>query len=69
MNTKKVIINGNNIELENVFNVSDLIAERSITGTMFVVEINLKIVNKEDYHTTLIEDGDSIEIVGFFGGG
>jgi len=33
------------------------------------IEKNLKIINKEDYEKTLIENGDEIEIVGFAGGG
>ncbi len=64
-----VIINGKNIELKNSSTIAEMIIERQITGTMFVVEKNLKIVNKEDYAKTPIQENDKIEIVGFFGGG
>lgn len=65
----KVKINGNDIELENSSTVEEMITERQVTGTMFVVEKNLEIVSKENYAATKVEDGDSFEIVGFFGGG
>lgn len=64
-----IIINGKNIELENSSNVAQMLQERDVTGTMFVVEKNLTIVPKENYSETLIAENDSFEIVGFFGGG
>lgn len=64
-----LIINGKNIELTSSSTIAEMVAERQVTGTMFVVEKNLEIVNKEDYAKTPIAEGDKIEIVGFFGGG
>ena len=64
-----VIINGKNITLENSSTIAEMIAERRVSGTMFVVEKNRKIVQKEDYAKTPIQENDSFEIVGFFGGG
>lgn len=64
-----VVINGKSIELENTSTVADLVKERQITGTMFVIEKNLEIVPKELYSETQIKENDKIEIVGFFGGG
>lgn len=68
MSKIKVRINGKDIELENSSTVAEMLQERNVTGTMFVVEKNLEIVPKDKYHTT-IEENDSFEIVGFFGGG
>lgn len=65
----KVIINGKEIELEGVLTVEQMLSARKVTGTMFVVEKNLQIVPKEEYSQTKVENGDSFEIVGFFGGG
>lgn len=65
----QVKINGKDIELENASNVEEMLIERSVTGTMFVVEKNLEIVPKENYSTAHVKEGDSFEIVGFFGGG
>lgn len=64
-----VIINGNDIELETSSNVAQMLQERNVTGSMFVVEKNLEIVPKEKYAETEVKSGDSFEIVGFFGGG
>lgn len=65
----KVKINGKDIELGTSSTVEEMLNERQVTGAMFVVEKNLKVVQKENYATTTVEDGDSFEIVGFFGGG
>ena len=37
--------------------------------TRIVVELNLAIVPKADYDKTILNDGDSLEIVHFVGGG
>lgn len=65
----KVIINGNEIELIASDTVEKMLAERQVTGTMFVVEKNREIVQKDDYFNTPVREGDVFEIVGFFGGG
>lgn len=64
----KVTINGNEQELEDSATVQDLLDIRQVTGTMFVVERNLEIVPKDKYDTR-VQDNDSFEVVGFFGGG
>ena len=68
MSKIKVKINGKDIELQNSSTVTEMLEERNVTGTMFVVEKNLQIVQKDCYDTK-IEENDSFEIVGFFGGG
>ena len=68
MSKINVIINGKEVELENVSTVQGMLEARSVTGTMFVVEKNLVIVPKDQYGTK-VENNDSFEIVGFFGGG
>jgi len=64
-----VKINGNDIELFSSATIADMLVEREVTGKMFVVEQNLKIIQKEEYSTIAIKENDIIEIVGFFGGG
>lgn len=65
----KVLINGQNIELKDSQTVADMSSERKITGSMFVIELNKNVVQKENYTQTFLKEGDAIEIVGFFGGG
>lgn len=69
MNKINVKINGNDIELKESSTVAQMLQERNVTGTMFVVEKNLEIVPKEKYSETRVKSNDSFEIVGFFGGG
>lgn len=69
MSKINVKINGNDIELKTSSTVEQMLQERNVTGTMFVVEKNLEIVSKEKYAETEVKSGDSFEIVGFFGGG
>lgn len=69
MNKINVKINGKNIELKESLTIAQMLQERNVTGTMFVVEKNLEIVPKEKYFETEIKSGDNFEIVGFFGGG
>lgn len=64
----KVKINGEETELQEGLNLNDLAKMRDLKG-FFAIEKNLKIINKEDYAATEINEGDEIEIVGFAGGG
>jgi thiamine biosynthesis protein ThiS len=68
MSKINIKINGKDIELENVSTIQEMLIARNVTGEMFVVEKNLAIIPKDKYDTK-IENGDVIEIVGFFGGG
>lgn len=65
----KITVNGKEVELKNSRTVADFIIERNIAGKMFVIEKNLEIIQKENYSTAEIKEGDIIEIVGFVGGG
>lgn len=69
MSTIKIEVNGKEVEIQENSTMQDFIRERQVTGTMFVIEKNLKIVQKDEYSTEKISDGDKIELVGFFGGG
>lgn len=69
MSTIKIIANGNDVEIQENSTIQDFIIERNVAGAMFVIEKNKQIVQKGDYKTEKIHDGDKIEIVGFFGGG
>jgi sulfur carrier protein len=69
MSLIKIEVNGKEIEIQENSTVQDFIIERNVTGTMFVIEKNLEIVQKDEYATEKISEGDKIELVGFFGGG
>jgi thiamine biosynthesis protein ThiS len=65
----KITVNGREVELSNSATIADFVVERAVTGTMYVIEKNKKIVNKEDYASEPINEGDALELVGFVGGG
>lgn len=69
MDKINVKINGKDIELRNSSTVAEMLQERKVTGTMWVVEKNLEIIPKEKYSETKVEENDVFEIVGIFGGG
>lgn len=62
-------INGEQIEFEKQISISDLVKIKNLEGKMFVIERNLNIVQKQDYNTTFLSDGDSIEIASLCAGG
>lgn len=67
----KINLNGKIQEFETQegkLSVQKLVEIRNLKG-FFAIELNLKIINKEDYNSTFINDGDSVEIVSFAGGG
>jgi len=64
----KISVNGKEQEVSDEYTINDILKELKIKGSMFVVEKNLEIVPKDEY-TTIVQDGNSFEVVGLFGGG
>lgn len=69
MSSIKITLNGEEKEIFSGSSVKNLVETIEIKSKMFVIERNLAIVNKEDYENCIIQDGDILEVVGFFGGG
>jgi thiamine biosynthesis protein ThiS len=65
----KLIINGNETESGNNLTVSRLLEDLEIEPAGVAVEVNLNIIKKCDYEKHALEDGDTVEIVNFVGGG
>lgn len=49
--------------------IQEYLEENGYVSGRFVVEYNMKIIPKEDYQKTVLQDGDVVEIVSFMGGG
>lgn len=64
----KLMVNGETKEFSPV-SVTGLLAELGIDPLRVAVELNRSILPKAEYETTSLNDGDSIEIVHFVGGG
>jgi len=64
-----ITLNGDRFELAGPVTVSGLLAELQIDPRRVAVEHNLVVVRRAAYDTTMVLDGDQIEIVNFVGGG
>ena len=65
----QLTVNGEKRDLADSSTVADLLAALQITATRVAVEVNLEIVPKARYTEQTLQDGDTIEIVHFVGGG
>ncbi len=63
-----VKINGSEVNAEGV-TVMDYISGNNYNLSRVAVEINGNILPKSQYENTVFADGDTVEIVGFVGGG
>ena len=62
-------VNGKPHEVEGPVTISALLAELGIDPRRVAVEHNVTVVKRDRYASTLINEGDEIEIVNFVGGG
>jgi len=67
--TVRLTVNGEDRVFEAVNNVARLVATIGLDPRKVAVERNLAIVPRSAYGSTLLVDGDRIEIVHFIGGG
>jgi sulfur carrier protein len=65
----KVKINGEDREIEEGLSLAGLLEELQIRPGRVVVELNRDIVSREQHGSTLLKEGDALEIVHFVGGG
>jgi len=64
-----LVINGESRVVPPVGNVSQLLAHLSIGEERVAVEVNGRIVRRNDWENTPLADRDKVEIVQFVGGG
>ncbi len=62
-------VNGKIKEYENSITIESLILQEGYKKDIVVVEVNEKIIKKNEYGTYMLEDGDKVEILKFVGGG
>jgi thiamine biosynthesis protein ThiS len=62
-------VNGKDLKLTLPMTVEDLILSTGRRQDRVAVEINGKIVARTEYARTILNNDDSVEIVGFVGGG
>ncbi len=64
----KIFLNGEKREVSDGITVTGLLELLSIQHQRVAVELNESIVKKDRYQETVIQDGDSLEVVAFMGG-
>lgn len=62
-------LNGDPHQLQGPLSVSHLLEQLDIDARRVAVELNLAVVKKAAYESSVIKDGDEVEIVNFVGGG
>ncbi len=65
----KITLNGKPTEIKPGMTVSDLLAKWKMKPELVTVEINEEILQKLEYDTTEIKNGDQVEFVFYMGGG
>ena len=64
-----VIVNGDDKALEAGTTVADLVHLLELEGKRIAVELNMEIVPRSEHPTTILSQGDNLEIVHAIGGG
>ncbi|EHO86373.1 thiamine biosynthesis protein ThiS [Eubacterium infirmum F0142] len=62
-------LNGEKIEFREGITVSELVAEMGFSEAMVAVELNLDILPRDSFSSTVLKENDCIEVVRFVGGG
>lgn len=65
----RVYVNGDLRELSAPISLAELVSQLELPVQRIAVELNLTVVRRNDWSTTVLQDGDRIEIVHFVGGG
>ena len=64
-----VLVNGQQRAVTEGTTIAKLLDELKIVPARVVVEVNLTILKRVEHPTTILQEGDQVEIVQFVGGG
>lgn len=62
-------LNGEPYEIAAPLTISDLLAALDIDPRRVAVEHNLNVIKRDRYDSTIVDNGDEVEIVNLVGGG
>lgn len=62
-------VSGEKFDFREGMTVSNLIAEMGFSEAMVAVELNLDILPRDSFSSTVLKENDCIEVVRFVGGG
>ena len=64
----RVKINGKAEDIQEK-TIIDILKTKNVEPRMVAVEVNSELIERENYETTFLKDGDEIEFLYFMGGG
>lgn len=66
----KLVVNGSDVDVSDGINVSQLLVERKVKmPDMVSVELNETVLQRAEFETTPLREGDRVELLYFMGGG
>lgn len=66
----KFILNNNPEDIDqNIISISELLSLKNFIFKMLVIKINDKVIKKQEYETTYVEEGDNVVILHLVSGG
>lgn len=66
----KISVNGKQQELETPISITELIKLNNVLqASMVTIQLNRQFVNRDDFDSTQISDGDELDFLYFMGGG
>ena len=64
----RIKINGKPEDIEEK-NILDILKAKNVEPRMVAVEVNSELIERDNYETTILKEGDEIEFLYFMGGG
>jgi len=64
-----IMVNGREFHYEEGLTVANLLQKKGYTFRMITVKINGNVIKKDEYETTLINDGDNVQVLHHVAGG
>lgn len=65
----RIVVNGKDITCADSLTVRELLADLRLSANAILVERNAQILPRASYDTTVLTEGDSLELIQFVGGG
>ena len=65
----KIAVNSQIQKVSDPTTVLSLLQKSGIHPDRVAVEVNLEIIERAHFETTLLKEGDKVEVIGFVGGG
>ena len=65
----QIFLNGESQEIVNALSIDELLAQLNLVNKRIAVEVNQEIIPRGLHATTLLQEGDAVEVIHAIGGG